>query len=212
MTRWVLDKNPKSFLNENIDYIKKILQHNTINSITYTEPFLKTIFLANLIPSIKNPVIYLDFDLLFSGYVTSGVISSNNTVTLLQPTKSNWNEILKTILKQISQEKSTIIIDSINGFYNLFYEIKNAGRLVNSLIMLLVCFSKMSKSHLIITTMIKQKNKDEWVLSVTGRHIVETKHMTKIHLDKKNGNLKMTVFSNGNNKEKLSTLIKSELI
>ena len=100
----------------------------------------------------------------------------------------------------------------LNGFYNLFYEIKNVGRLVNSLIMLFVNFSKMSNSHLIITTMVKQKNKDEWVLSVVGRHTVEIKQMTKIHLDKKNGNLKMTVDSTGNNKEIHAALIKSELI
>ncbi len=212
MTRWVLDKNPNSIPNDNFDNIKKIIQQNTINSITYTEPFLKTVFLTNLLPSIKNPVIYLDFDLLFSGYIASGIISSNSSITLLQPTKNNWNEMLKNILKQISQEKSTIIIDSINGFYNLFYEIKNAGRLVNSLIMLFVNFSKMSNSHLIITTMVKQKNKDEWVLSVVGRHTVEIKQMTKIHLDKKNGNLKMTVDSTGNNKEIHAALIKSELI
>lgn len=212
MTRWVLDKNPNSIPNDNFDNIKKIIQQNTINSITYTEPFLKTVFLTNLLPSMKNPVIYLDFDLLFSGYIASGTIPSNSTVTLLQPTKNNWNEMLKNILKQISQEKSTIIIDSINGFYNLFYEIKNVGRLINSLIMLFVYFSKMSNSHLIITTMVKQKNKDEWVLSVIGRHTVETKQMTKIHLDKKNGNLKMTVDSSGNNKEIHTALINSELI
>ena len=212
MTRWVLDKNPNSIPNDNFDNIKKILQQNTINSITYTEPFLKTVFLTNLLPSMKNPVIYLDFDLLFSGYIASGTIPSNSTVTLLQPTKNNWNEMLKNILKQISQEKSTIIIDSINGFYNLFYEIKNVGRLINSLIMLFVYFSKMSNSHLIITTMVKQKNKDEWVLSIIGRHTIETKQMTKIHLDKKNGNLKMTVDSTGNNKEIHAALIKSELI
>ncbi len=212
MIRWVLDKNPNSIPNDNFDNIKKIIQQNTINSITYTEPFLKMVFLTNLLPSLKNPVIYLDFDLLFSGYVASGIISLNSEVTLLQPTRSTWNEMLKTILKQISQEKSTIIIDSINGFYNLFYEIKNVGRLVNSLIMLFICFSKMSNSHLIITTMVKQKNKDEWVLSVTGRHTVETKQMIKIHLDKKNGNLKMTIDSNGNNKEIHTALIKSELI
>lgn len=212
MTRWVLDKNPNSIPNDNFDNIKKIIQQNTINSITYTEPFLKTVFLTNLLPSMKNPVIYLDFDLLFSGYIASGTIPSNSTVTLLQPTKNNWNEMLKNILKQISQEKSTIIIDSINGFYNLFYEIKNVGRLINSLIMLFVYFSKMSNSHLIITTMVKQKNKDEWVLSIIGRHTIETKQMTKIHLDKKNGNLKMTVDSTGNNKEIHAALIKSELI
>ncbi len=212
MTRWVLDKNPNSIPNDNFDNIKKIIQQNTINSITYTEPFLKTVFLTNLLPSMKNPVIYLDFDLLFSGYIASGTIPSNSTVTLLQPTKNNWNEMLKNILKQISQEKSTIIIDSINGFYNLFYEIKNVGRLINSLIMLFVYFSKMSNSHLIITTMVKQKNKDEWVLSIIGRHTIETKQMTKIHLDKKNGNIKMTIDSNGNNKEIHTALINSELI
>ena len=212
MTRWVLDKNPNLISNDNFDNIKKIIQQNTINSITYTEPFLKTVFLTNLLPLIKKPVIYLDFDLLFSGYIASGIISSNSTMTLLQPTETNWNEMLKNILKQISQEKSTIIIDSINGFYNLFYEIKNVGRLINSLIMLFVCFSKMSNSHLIITTMVKQKTKDEWVISIIGRHTVETKQMTKIHLDKKNGNLKMTVVSNGNNKETHAALIKSELI
>ena len=136
----MLDKNPESIPNDNFNNIKKIIQQNTINSITYTEPFLQTVFLSNLIPLIKNPVIYLDFDLLFSGYIASGTISSNSSVTLLQPTRSNWDEMLKTILKQISQEKSVIIIDSINGFYNLFYEKKNVGRLVNSLIMIFVFF------------------------------------------------------------------------
>ena len=36
--------------------------------------------------------------------------------------------------------------------------------------------------------------------------------MTKIHLEKKDRNLKMTVDSNGNNKEIHAALIKSELI
>ena len=124
----MLDKNPESIPNDNFNNIKKIIQQNTINSITYTEPFLQTVFLSNLIPLIKNPVIYLDFDLLFSGYIASGTISSNSSVTLLQPTRSNWDEMLKTILKQISQEKSVIIIDSINGFYNLFYEKKKCWK------------------------------------------------------------------------------------
>ena len=64
MTHWLLDKNPNLIPNDNFDNIKKIIQQNTINSITYTEPFLQTVFLSNLIPLIKNPVIYLDFDLL----------------------------------------------------------------------------------------------------------------------------------------------------
>ena len=105
MTRLVLDKNPDPKLEEKFANVRNLFEQNTMNSITYSEPFLKTLFLADLIPSLKNPTIYLDFDLLYSGYIISETIPSIPNVTLFQPTKNNWNEILKTILPRISQEK-----------------------------------------------------------------------------------------------------------
>jgi len=212
MTRLVLDKNPDPKLEEKFAKVRNLFEQNTMNSITYSEPFLKTLFLADLIPSLKNPTIYLDFDLLYSGYIISETIPSIPNVTLFQPTKSNWNEILKTILPRISQEKSTLIIDSLNGFYNLFYENQDVGRLVNSYIMLFVSISKMSESNLLLTTMVKRKDKDQWVLSNIGRQVIETKKMTKIHLDKKNSHFELNIRSNSDSTEKQTIEINSELI
>ena len=212
MTRVVLDKNPDPNLEEKFVYVRNLLEQNTMNSITYSEPFLKTRFIVDMIPSIKNPIIYLDFDLLYSGYITSETITSIPNVTLLQPTKSNWNEILKTILQRISQEKVTLIIDSLNGFYNLFYENQDVGRVVNSYIMLFVSISKMSESNVFLTTMVKRKDKDQWVLSNTGRQVIETDKMTKIQLEKKNSHLELKIESNSKPSEKTTIEINSELI
>jgi hypothetical protein len=212
MTRLVLDKNPDSKLEENFANIGNLFEQNTMNSITCSEPFLKTVFLTDFIRSLKTPIIYLDFDLLYSGYIISKTIPSISGVTLFQPTIGNWNKILKSILQRISQEKTTLIIDSLNGFYNLFYENQYVGRLVNSYIMLFVSISKMSESNILLTTMVKHKGKDQWVLSNTGRQVIETKKMTKIHLAKKNSHLELYIRSNNNSEEKLKIGINSELI
>ncbi len=45
MTRLVLDKNPEPKLDENIDDVKKTIEQNVASSVTYSDPFLKTIFL-----------------------------------------------------------------------------------------------------------------------------------------------------------------------
>ena len=212
MTRLVLDKNPDPKLEEEAISIRNLLEQNTVNSIRYAEPFLKTLFLTNLIPILKKPIIYLDFDLLYSGYITSESVPSFQNVTLVQPTQSNWNEILKKILQRISQEKSIVVIDSLNGLYNLFYENPDSGRLVNSYIMLLISISEMSKSNILLSTMVKRKEKDQWVLSNTGRKVLEVKKMTTIHLDKKNSVVELNIHSNGKSIKKKTLQISTELI
>ena len=211
MARCVLDKNPEQISENDINEIKKIIEKNIMNSITYSDPFLKTIFISNLIPSIKNPIIYLDFDLLYSGYIKSGIISPINNVTLFQPTKTNFNNLLKTIFTKVSQEKSTIVIDSMNGIFNLFNENPDAGRLVNSFIMFFASIAKMSNSILLIPTMVRRNKENQIVLAVTGRQMIETKQITKIHLNENKSNLEMNILSNGDSGKKYSFVIQAEL-
>ena len=211
MTRLVLDKNPEPKLDENIDDVKKTIEQNVASSVTYSDPFLKTIFFTKIVPSLKKPIIYLDFDLLYSGYVTSGMIPVTPDVTLLQPTQENWNEMFKNILQQISQVQTTIIIDSINGFYNMFYEINDVGRLVNSFIMLIIGVAKMSNSHFLFGSLVKRKEKEHFVLSDTGRQIIDAKQMTKINLNKKNSFMEISVSSKTKLNEKQTFVFKSEL-
>ena len=204
MTRLVLDKNPEPKLED----ISKTIEQNIACSVTYSDPFVKTIFFTKLIPTLKTPIIYLDFDLLYSGYVTSGMIPKISNVSLLQPTQENWNEMFQKILHQLSQVQSTIIIDSVNGFYNMFYEKNDVARLVNSFIMLIVSIAKMSDSHFLFGSLVKRKEKEHFVLSDTGRQMIDAKSISQFSLNKKNSSIEVSFSSKTN--EKQTFLIEAE--
>lgn len=185
----MLDKNPDPDISENISDFIKILESNTLNLIMYSDPFLKTSFLSELIFKTQIPVIYLDLDLLFSGYIASNSITQSERMTLYQPNRSELIEIIKKILLEISEKKSMLIIDSLNGLFTLYHDNKDAGRLVNSYIMLFCSIAKNSNSCILISGMTRRKNNEEWVLSITGRHVFETKKMNTISLEKQNSSI-----------------------
>lgn len=183
MTNFVLDKNPEI---DNFSDFIKILESNILNLIMHSDPFLKTSFLNKVILATKYPIIYLDFDLLFSGYVTSNTFTKSKEMTLYQPNRDKLLELIKTILVEISKKKSMVIIDSLNGLFNFFHENKDAGRLVNSYIMLFCSIAKNSDSCILISGLTRKKNNEKWVLSITGRHIIQIKQMNSIWLERKN--------------------------
>ncbi len=209
MTRFVLDKNPEQNL---IDF-KELLELNPLNLIMHSDPFLKTSFLSKIISTTNNPVIFLDFDLLFSGYICSNIISQSQTLTLYKPTRKNWLETIKTILLNLSERKSILIIDSLNGLFNMYPNKKNAGRLVNIFIMLFCSFAKMSDSHVLISAMTRKKNGEDWVLSIIGRHVFRTKKMNAIYLEKQNSSFIANILDEKTHPTKsFKILIQSELI
>src|SRR3989304_2329071 len=130
----------------------------------------------------KNPEQYSDENL-------SNIISLRNGVTLYRPTKDDWIKTLKTILLKLSENKSMLIMDSLNGLFNLHNEKKDAGRLINSYIMLFSCVAKMSNSCIVLSSITRKKNDEGWALSITGRHVIESKQMTSIQLDQINSNI-----------------------
>lgn len=213
MTRLALDKNPEQYSDEDLSSIMKIIELNTLNSIMFSDPFLKTIFLNKLILKTNTPILYLDFDLLYSGYITSNIISLRDGVTLYRPTKDDWIKTLKTILLKLSENKSMLIMDSLNGLFNLHNEKKDAGRLINSYIMFLSCVAKMSNSCIVLPSIIRKKNDEGWALSITGRHVIESKQMTRIQLDQINSNMIANVIGEKDNtKQSIKIPIQSELI
>jgi len=187
----VLDKNPDQSSLIGISEAKNYLNENTLTSVLCSEPFTKAAFLSKLIDDIDMPVIYLDFDLLYSGYVNSEMIPNNTNVSLFVPSKDDWNQILKKVLLMILNQKSVVIIDSLNGLYNLF-DGKDTGRLVNAYIMLLVFMAKESGSSVLFSSMVRKKDKEGWVLSPTSRRIIDTK-MTKLYLKKFNSEITMEI-------------------
>ncbi len=182
MTKLVLDKNPEQILDNNLVQIKTELSKKNPNLILCTKPFLKTEFLNRLIESCSFPIIFLDFDLLYSGYVFSGMIKKNEKVKIFHSNKNNWEKDLNEIIKQISREKVLVILDSLNGVYNMFDKLESA-RFINATIMLLSSIARRTKSWILVTAMAIKNDDGEWILSPGGRHLLDSKKSGIYYLD-----------------------------
>ena len=184
----VLDKNPQQILDNDLVHIKKDFSTKNPNIVLCSEPFLKAKILIDLIDSVTFPVIFLDFDLLHSGYIGSEMIKKNENVEIYRPNKTDLKKIISEIAKKISNEKFLVIIDSLNGFYNIFDE-KESGRFNNASLMLLSSIGRESDSLVIITAITRKNDDGDWILSPGGRHIIESKKSGMYHLKRIGGSI-----------------------
>lgn len=181
--------------------IRNVLEQNTANMIFYEDSFAKTSFFTNEISNWKIPIFYLDFDLQYTGFIKSGMTKEMENLTLLCPENGSLREGLKSIIANITNERSLIIIDSLNGLFNVFEGQNDTGRLVNSFLMLLVSAANHTKSTIMVGILSKL-NEDRWVLYNTGRAVIDNKHFTKIQLTKKENNTLATLLNSDNSSKK----------
>ena len=198
----VLDKNPEQISDDDLTYVKNEFSNKNPNIILCSEPFLKAEFLNELIDSINHPVVFLDFDLLYSGYIVSEMIKKNDKVAIYRPSKIDWKKIISEIAKRISNEKNLVVIDSFNGFYNIFDE-KESGRFINASLMLLSSIGRESGSLVIITAMARKNDNDEWILSPGGRHIIDSKKSGTYHLKRIGNSLMLSSLNQIGTTEKI---------
>ena len=184
----MLDKSPEIIPDENLEYIQNEFKKNIPNLILCSNSFHKIEFLNKIIISTKNPIIFVDMDLLYSGYIESKIIQHKENLTIFQPNNLNWKEKLAEISNKISKEEFLIIIDSFNGIYNIFDDLESA-RFVNSCIMLLSSLGKQSNSTIIITALARKKENSEWILSPGGKKIMKLVKMGIFYIKKKQNDL-----------------------
>ena len=144
--------------------LEDILEHKTLNVVFYENSFTKTLFLQKILPKWNIPTFYLDFDLLYSGFVKSGQTPLSKNTTLFCPNADSLHENLRSVVDKISKTKSLVIIDSLNGFFNLLEDRKDTGQIINSLIMLLTSSAKNANSIVVVGSLSKLTNENEWVL------------------------------------------------
>jgi hypothetical protein len=186
----LLSKNPEQVNSK----IENILEQNLLNIIYYENSFAKAKFLTKTIEKWDIPTFYLDFDLLYSGYVKANVVPTLKNVTLLWPNSENLRENLESIIEKISMTKSVVVIDSLNGFFNILKD-DDAGMLINSFIMMLASSAKNTKSIILVGSLSKLNEENEFVLYSSGRHVIDNKHMKKIQLVESNGLLKINILN-----------------
>jgi hypothetical protein len=182
----MLDKNPEQIIDNDLTQIQIKFEQNNPNIVLCSKPFHKVEFLDKLINSTEDPIIFIDMDLLYTGYVQSGMIQKKENVVIFCPNKTNWKEKISEIISNVSKERSLIIIDSFNGLYNLFDELESAI-FINSCLMLLSSIGNQTKSSVVITGMARKKKDDSWVLSPGGKHIIKSEK-TGVYFLKKMGN------------------------
>jgi hypothetical protein len=186
----LLSKNPGQVNSK----IENILEQNLLNIIYYENSFAKAKFLTKTIEKWDIPTFYLDFDLLYSGYVKANVVPTLKNVTLLWPNSENLRENLESVIEKISMTKSVVVIDSLNGFFNILKD-DDAGMLINSFIMMLASSAKNTKSIILVGSLSKLNEENEFVLYSSGRHVIDNKHMKKIQLVESNGLLKINILN-----------------
>ena len=197
----MLDKSPEIILDENLEYIQNEFKKNIPNLILCSNSFHKIEFLNKIIISTKNPIIFVDMDLLYSGYIESKMIQEKENLMIFQPNNLNWKEKLSEIITKVSKKEFLIIIDSFNGIYNLFDDLESA-RFVNSCIMLLSSLGKQTNSTIVITAMARKKENSEWILSPGGKHIMKSAKMGIYFLKKIQNDLIIKLVDNNTNKFK----------
>ena len=181
-----MEKNHTLF--ENFETAKNKMLPCSTNLIFYNDAFSKTKFMSKIMESFEDPIIYLDFDLLFSGYLESGHIGKPPNMEIIKPDAENLKELLPNILTKVSSQKTILIVDSLNVLHS-FIDNDNQARFVNSLIMLLTTNAKFSESILFVTCL-GQKKDENWILP-TGRHILEFENVNRFEINENEAKIKV---------------------
>ena len=195
-----MDKSPEWVLDNDLSLVQNEFGKNIPSIVLCSEPFYKAEFLNILINSVKIPVIFVDMDLLYTGYIESGLIQKNDNVTIFHPEKSDWKDKLSKIISNASKQKVLVVIDSFNGVYNMFDDLESA-RFINSCIMLLSSLGRETSSSVVISAMARKKDNNEWVISPGGKQIIKSEKTGVYFLKKFQGNLMISTLGNSDSKK-----------
>lgn len=180
------------------DKICKIIFSQNLNSISFEDAITKTYFFHKLVLIAEVPTIYLDFDLLYSGYLAANILPQNQNLIVHQPKENTWKEILVDVLDQISQKQYLIMIDSLNGFFATLSDQKDSGRLINSTMVLLASIGQKTNSVVLAGSVSKYKKDQGWVLPAIGRHIIEIDRMNLLSVRKQDSQLQLALVDRHN--------------
>lgn len=171
--------------------ISEMLDNGGFNTLIFDDSYAKICLIASIISEFQckndndnhHKVIYLDFDAAFTSYAKAGLIptmkiqkindhfyqSESNILNIFLPTQDIFGNITTDIIKSIS-ECSLVIFDSINSFYNLFYDRlvpsqnnTNIGSLNQLLYFVLMIILKHTSDYnipFLVTSMIRYRGKE----------------------------------------------------
>lgn len=180
-----------------VEEIRKIISAQTLSSVSFDDAVAKTYFFHKVASILQLPTVYLDFDVLYSGYVVSGMLQKSDDVELLQPTSEVISDMMVGVLEKISLQKHLVIIDSLNGLFTMLDQ-KDAGRLVNSMVMLLTSAGQKTSSYVLVGSISKFRQNEGWTLTALGRRVIEIERMNILSVKKTDSQFQISVLDHNN--------------
>ena len=205
--------------------ISELLDSRGFNTIIYDDAFAKICLISSIISEYQNQfanlkhnkIVYLDLDAAFTSYLKAGLIpseeilkidhhifqSGSNALKIYLPSEDILDAILVDIIKSMN-ECSLIIFDSINSFYNLFYnkitpssnnklEIGNLSRLLYFVLMMILKHTSYFNIPFLVTSMIRYKRKEV----ITSNRLLSKKSSLNFYVKISNLNdLSITILGN----------------
>lgn len=146
--------------------IKELTGRAALSVILCGSPARKTRLLGTIADTAPGPVSYVDTDLLYAGCARSGLCKIHAHTTLLCPDRDTWHRDLAGVISAVSQpssqptpqpaEKATVIIDSLNGVYEMFCG-SNAAMAANAHLMILGSLARQAGSSVVIGAVAKKR-------------------------------------------------------
>lgn len=220
--------------------ISEILRNRGFNTLVYDDAYAKICLIASIISEFQNQdqrlnhkkILYLDLDAAFTAYVKAGLIPSmeirkvNNSIyqsesdalKIYLPSQDMLDVIIIDIIKSIN-ECSLIIFDSVNSFYNLFYDritnnpnnilkIGNLNQILYFILMLILKHTSEYDIPFLVTSMIRYKRKEV----VTTNRLLNKKSTLNFYVKIMNINdLSVTVLSDVKENQK-SFIMKDKVL
>lgn len=205
--------------------ISELLDSRGFNTIIYDDAFAKICLISSIISEYQNQfanlkhnkIVYLDLDAAFTSYLKAGLIPSeeilkvdnhifesrSNALKIYLPSEGILDTILVDIIKSMN-ECSLIIFDSINSFYNLFYnkitpssnnklEIGNLSRLLYFVLMMILKHTSYFNIPFVVTSMVRYKRKEV----ITSNRLLSKKSSLNFYVKISNLNdLSITILGN----------------
>jgi hypothetical protein len=178
-----------------------------LNSLLFSDPYAKTCFTAALAFRFENAV-YIDLDLAFTSYLKSGLLVPSfcsGGLKVYTPSLGMLVSMLQDVLDSMA-DSSIVILDSINSFYNMYYNYKmvdaqksssrvlgRLNHLLSSCLMFLVSNGAKLGVPVLATSMLRYRKDGGWIQSPASRRLLQKKSAVLIGVDRRGDDLVLVV-------------------
>lgn len=135
--------------------------------ILCNDAFSKCKYLADLAGHSKRPVIYIDADMMYSGYIQAGMLDRPTHILVRQPDPTYWCAELSGIISMASAASYLVILDTLNGLGAIWQDPDGVRRAAHSA-MLLAALGEEADTQ-VVAAMLARKGPGDWEMAPGGR-------------------------------------------